>query len=57
MANSPGRPRGRRNLKPSKAAVAAYYRMLAEAADKGDTTAAGWLCQLDLLNQRKDVTQ
>lgn len=55
-SDRPGRPRGSRNTKPSKAAVANYYRLLQTKADEGDTTAAGWLCQLDLL-QRKDTAQ
>src|SRR5690554_2888323 len=42
-SDRPGRPPGSRNTKPSEAAVAAYYKLLAQAADQGDTNAAGWL--------------
>ncbi|RCV90495.1 hypothetical protein [Billgrantia montanilacus] len=47
-----GRPRGSRNIKPSKAAVANYYRLLQDKADTGDTAAAGWLLLLN--EQRQD---
>ncbi len=50
------KPKGARNVKPSRKAIDTYYRLLADKADEGDTTAAGWLCQLDLL-QRKEPTQ
>ena len=42
------RPKGRRNIKPTKAEIGGYFALLRNAADKGDVTAAGWLCQLDL---------
>lgn len=48
----PGRPRGSRNTRPSKAAIANYYRLLQDKADQGDTAAAGWLLQLDLLDNQ-----
>lgn len=41
------RTKGSRNIKPTKTAIANYYALLRSAADKGDVTAAGWLCQLD----------
>jgi len=41
-----GRPRGSRNAKPSRQAIANYYRLLQAKADEGDTTAAGWLIDL-----------
>ncbi|GAA1243073.1 hypothetical protein GCM10009578_099280 [Streptomyces rhizosphaericus] len=44
-----GRPRGRRNTKPSKAAVANYYRLLQDKADEGDTQAAGLLVVNDTI--------
>ncbi len=54
------RPKGARNVKPSKRAIDTYYRLLADKAEEGDTTAAGWLCQLDLLDrkghERSDAT-
>lgn len=46
-----GRPKGSRNAKPSRKALDAYYRLLQTKADEGDTTAAGWLCQLDLIRR------
>jgi len=49
---SPGRPKGRRNTKPSRRAVAAYYRLLQDKADQGDVAAAGKLLELDLLDRR-----
>lgn len=55
-SDRPGRPRGSRNTKPSKAAVANYYALLRQAADNGDINAAGKLIELDLL-QRKDTAQ
>lgn len=47
------------NIRPTKAAVARYFRLLKDKADQGDVAAAGWLLQLDLLeNQtRKEYTQ
>jgi len=53
---TPGRPRGSRNTKPSKAAVANYYALLRQAADAGDINAAGKLIELDLLD-RKETAQ
>ncbi|WP_156821624.1 hypothetical protein [Halomonas smyrnensis] len=47
----PGRPRGRPNTKPSKAAVANYYRLLQGAADQGDTLAAGVLVMNDTVDR------
>ncbi|TDO13790.1 hypothetical protein [Halomonas ventosae] len=49
----PGRPKGRRNTKPSEAAIAAYYRLLADKADSGDTTAAGWLVYITEQQRKK----
>lgn len=46
-----GRPAGAQNVRPSKAAVDSYYRLLTNAADTGDTQAAAALIQLDM-NQR-----
>ncbi len=46
------RTKGARNVKPSKAAVTNYLRLLSEKADQGDVHAAGWLCQLDLIGLR-----
>lgn len=50
-----GRPQGSKNTKPTKRAIASYYRLLSEKAEQGDTQAAGWLCQLDLLDNRKET--
>lgn len=47
------RPKGACNVKPSKRAIDTYYRLLADKAEEGDTTAAGWLCQLDLLDRER----
>lgn len=52
QTNTNGRPKGSRNAKPTKRAIAGYYGLLRSAADQGDTSAAGWLCQLDLLNKQ-----
>ena len=52
MPNRKGRPQGSRNVRPSQKAVQAYYRLLQDKAGEGDTQAAGWLLQLDLLNQQ-----
>jgi len=53
-----GRPRGSRNAKPSRQAIASYYRLLQAKADEGDTTAAGWLCLLDHQDHhRKETAQ
>jgi len=49
-----GRPRGSRNTRPSKAAIAGYYRLLQMKADQGDVAAAGKLLELDLLDNRKE---
>lgn len=46
-----GRPAGAQNVRPSKAAVDSYYRLLANAADSGSVQAAAALIQLDM-NQR-----
>lgn len=50
MTDRPGRPAGRRNTKPGKAAIAGYYRMLADAADHGDILAAGLLVVNDTID-------
>ncbi|MEA1081974.1 hypothetical protein [Marinobacter qingdaonensis] len=55
MASTRGRPRGSRNIKPSRKAVRGYYQLLREKAEQGDTMAAGWLAQLDLLNQKEST--
>ena len=46
MSNRTGRPKGSRNTKPSKAAIANYFRLLSEKADQGDVNAAGWLVSI-----------
>lgn len=51
------RPKGRKNSKPTREAIQNYYRMLAEAADQGDTSAARHLIELDLLNQSRTQRQ
>lgn len=51
-ADRPGRPKGRRNTKPSRRDVADYYALLREAADRGDVVAAGKLIELDLLKRQ-----
>lgn len=58
MNNATGRPRGKKNAKPSREAIAGYYRLLADAADEGDVDAARHLIELDLLNnqQTKETT-
>lgn len=38
-----GRPAGARNIRPGKAAIASYYQLLQQAAERGDVNAAGWL--------------
>lgn len=48
----PGRPKGSRNAKPSRKAIDAYYRLLQDKADSGDTNAAGKLLELDLLERK-----
>ncbi len=48
----PGSRKGRRNVRPSKAAVANYYRLLQDKAEEGDTAAAGWLL---LLSEKRDT--
>ena len=48
-----GRPKGSRNAKPSRKAVAAYYALLRSAADSGDIHAAGKLIELDLLDRKE----
>ncbi len=47
------RPKGARNIRPSEAAIAAYYRLLADKADSGDTTAAGWLVYITEQQRKK----
>lgn len=44
------------NIRPTKAAVARYFRLLKDKADQGDVAAAGWLCQLELL-ERKEASK
>jgi len=56
MDKQQGRPKGVRNLKPSQEAVRSYYRLLQTKADQGDTTAAGWLLQLNMIDQQKKET-
>jgi hypothetical protein len=56
QTNTSGRPKGSCNAKPSQKAISGYYKLLRSAADQGDTSAAGWLCQLDLLNQQRKET-
>lgn len=46
------RPKGSTNHKPSKAAIDNYYRMLREAAQRGDINAAGKLIELHHLANR-----
>ncbi|MCE8020173.1 hypothetical protein HOP51_08600 [Halomonas sp. MCCC 1A11036] len=48
-----GRVRGP-NVKPTRQAVAAYYELLKRKAEQGNVNAAGWLLQLDLLNQPRE---
>lgn len=43
------RPKGSRNVKPSRKAIEGYYRLLGGAADQGDTLAAGLLVMNDTL--------
>lgn len=50
-----GRPPGSRNTRPSKRAIANYYKLLSEKADKGDTQAAGWL--VFITEQRNETAQ
>ena len=54
MKTRTGRAKGQPNLKPSKAAVANYYRLLRSAAEDGDTTAAGWLV---FLSERRQASR
>lgn len=39
------------NIRPTKAAVARYLRLLKDKADQGDIHAAGWLIQLHSIEQ------
>ncbi|MDI5987026.1 hypothetical protein QLQ85_19760 [Halomonas sp. M4R5S39] len=43
-------------MKPSKAAINDYYRLLQAKADKGDTYAAAKLIELDMLDQQRKET-
>ncbi|MGR4068276.1 hypothetical protein [Billgrantia sp. C5P2] len=45
------RPKGKPNVMPSKKAIRGYYRMLREAADEGDVTAARHLIELHAVSQ------
>ncbi|MCL7940695.1 hypothetical protein M8009_10375 [Halomonas sp. ATCH28] len=45
------RQKGSRNRKPSKQAIASYYKLLAHKADEGDTYAAAKLVELDLFEK------
>ncbi|UYG01767.1 hypothetical protein OCT51_11135 [Halomonas sp. LR3S48] len=40
-------------MKPTRQAIANYYRLLTDKADQGDTTAAAKLIELDLLDRQK----
>lgn len=51
-----GRPQGSRNNKPTKAAIAGYFRMLRAKADKGDTYAAAKLIELDMIAANRKET-
>lgn len=41
------RPSGSPNIKPTRQEIAGYYRLLRNAAQNGDTQAAGELLRLD----------
>lgn len=47
----PGRPKGSRNKRPSQAAIAGYFELLRDAADAGDTAAAGALVVNDTIDR------
>ncbi|MGQ4879815.1 hypothetical protein ACOJCM_14715 [Billgrantia sp. LNSP4103-1] len=49
-----GRFRGP-NVKPTKAAIANYFRLLQDKANQGDTLAAAELIKIDLLDRRKET--
>ncbi|MEA3250554.1 MAG: hypothetical protein U9Q35_03085 [Pseudomonadota bacterium] len=48
------RPKGARNVKPSREAIQGYYRLLSDAADNGDTQAAAELIKLHHLTNQTD---
>lgn len=52
QATTNGRPKGAKNAKPTRQAIAGYYGLLRNAADNGDINAAGKLLELDLIEQR-----
>lgn len=56
MNKQPGRPKGRRNLKPSQAAISDYIRLLQDRADQGDVQAAGWLVFISEQQRNKEST-
>lgn len=49
----PGRPRGARNKRPTKAAIGECYDLLRDAAERGDTLAAGLLVVNDTIEQHQ----
>lgn len=57
QTNTSGRPKGSRNAKPTKQAIAGYYGLLRSAADDGDTNAAAHLIQLDLMSRSASCSE
>lgn len=52
------RPRGRKNARPSREAIASYYQLLRDAADKGDVSAAAELIKIDhMTNSERRIRQ
>ena len=46
------RPKGGQNIRPSKSAILGYYKILRDAANRGDVNAAAKLIELDHLTSQ-----
>ncbi|MGE4532615.1 hypothetical protein [Halomonas sp.] len=53
----PGRPRGARNVKPTRDDIAAAFATLREAARRGDVDAARHLIELGLADRKASWPQ
>mgnify|MGYP000032302552 CR=1 FL=1 len=53
QTNTNGRPKGSRNAKPTKRAIAGYYGLLRSAADQGDIVAAAELIKIHTAEQHQ----
>ncbi|MDL0430219.1 hypothetical protein QPM17_03730 [Marinobacter sp. TBZ242] len=51
------RPKGGRNIRPSKSAILDYYKVLRDAANSGDVNAAAKLIELDHLTSQSPRPQ